>query len=122
MIAGGNDTTTGLLGGAAVLLTEHREQRARLIDDPSLLTGAVDECLRLTSPVQGLGRTTTRDVVVAGTEIAEGSKVHLLYAAANRDPLEFGPAPSSSTSPEPSPACSRSARDRTSASARRPRG
>lgn len=91
MIAGGNDTTTGLLGGAAVLLTEERDQRAHLIADPSLLTGAVDECLRLTSPVQGLGRTTTRDVVVAGTEIAGGSKVHLLYAAANRDPREFGP-------------------------------
>ncbi len=91
MIAGGNDTTTGLLGGAAVLLTERRDERGRLIDDPSLIPGAVDECLRLTSPVQGLGRTTTRDVVVAGTEIAEGSKVHLLYASANRDPREFGP-------------------------------
>ncbi len=91
MIAGGNDTTTGLLGGAAVLLTEHPDQRARLIDDPSMIPGAVEELLRLTSPVQGLGRTTTRDVVVAGTEIAEGCKVHLLYASANRDPREFGP-------------------------------
>ncbi|MGZ4695237.1 MAG: cytochrome P450, partial [Acidimicrobiales bacterium] len=91
MIAGGNDTTTGLLGGAAVLLTERPDERARLIDDPSLIPGAVEECLRLTSPVQGLGRTTTRDVVIAGTAIASGSKVHLLYASANRDPREFGP-------------------------------
>jgi cytochrome P450 len=91
MIAGGNDTTTGLLGGSAVLLTEHPDQRARLLDAPERIPGAVDELLRLTSPVQGLGRTTTRDVVVAGTEIAEGSKVHLPYAAANRDPREFGP-------------------------------
>jgi cytochrome P450 len=91
MIVGGNDTTTGLLGGSAVLLTERLDQRARLVDDPSLIAGAVEECLRLTSPVQGLGRTTTRDVAVAGTEIACGSKVHLLYASANRDPRQFGP-------------------------------
>jgi len=90
MIAGGNDTGTGLLGGSAVLLTTHRDQRARLIDDPTLIPGAVEECLRLTSPVQGLGRTTTRDVTIAGTDIAAGSKVHLLYGAANRDPREFG--------------------------------
>jgi cytochrome P450 len=91
MIAGGNDTTTGLLGGSAVLLTERLDERARLVDDPSLIAGAVEECLRLTSPVQGLGRTTTRDVVIAGTEIAAGCKVHLLYASANRDPRQFGP-------------------------------
>jgi cytochrome P450 len=91
MIAGGNDTGTGLLGGSAVLLTEHPEQRARLIEDPSLIPNAVEECLRLTSPVQGLGRATTRDVGVASVDLAAGTKVHLLYGAANRDPDEFGP-------------------------------
>lgn len=92
MIAGGNDTTTGLLGGAAELLTERRDERAHLIDDPSLITGAVDEFLRLASPVQGLSRTTTRSVDIGGVAIPEGAKVHLLYASANRDPREFGPA------------------------------
>jgi len=91
MIAGGNDTTTGLLGGAAELLTEFPDQRARLLDDPTLIPGAVEELLRLTSPVQGLSRTTTRPVELYGTELPAGAKVHLLYASANRDPREFGP-------------------------------
>ncbi len=90
MIAGGNDTTTGLLGGAAVLLTDHPGQRARLLADRRLIGDAVEEFLRLTCPVQGLCRTTTRDVTIQATSIPAGRKVHLLYAAANRDPREFG--------------------------------
>ncbi len=91
MVTGGNDTTTGLLGGSAVLLTEHRDERRRLLDDPGLLPNAVEELLRLTSPVQGLARTTTRDVEVGGTSIPAGDKVLLGYGAANRDEREFGP-------------------------------
>ncbi len=91
MIAGGNDTTTGLIGGAAELLTERRDQRQLLMADPSRIAPALDEFLRLTSPVQGLCRTTTREVKVRDSVIPEGRKVHLLYAAANRDVREFGP-------------------------------
>jgi len=90
MVTGGNDTTTGLLGGALELLTEHPEQRALLLDDPTLLNNAVDEFLRLTSPVQGLARTTTRDVRLEDKVIPEGRKVMLLYGSANRDEREFG--------------------------------
>ena len=90
MVTGGNDTTTGLLGGAAVLLADHPDQRRMLAEDPSLVPAAVEELLRLTSPVQNLARTTTRDVEVNGTTIPEGSKVLLGYGAANRDQREFG--------------------------------
>jgi cytochrome P450 len=90
MVAGGNDTTTGLLGGAAELLTAYPDQRRRLLDDPGLIPAAVEELLRLTSPVQGLARTTTADVAVDGTTIPKGRKVMLLYGSANRDPREFG--------------------------------
>jgi cytochrome P450 family 130 len=91
MIAGGNDTVTGLLGGAAVLLTERPDQRQLLLDDPGRIPLAVEELLRLTSPVQGLCRTTTTDVTVGDTTIPAGRKVHLLYGSGNRDPREFGP-------------------------------
>ena len=91
MVTGGNDTMTGMLGGAAELLTDHRDQRRMLIDDPGLIGPAVDEFLRLTSPVQNLARTTTRPVELHGEQIPEGAKVLLLYAAANRDEREFGP-------------------------------
>lgn len=90
MVAGGNDTTTGMLGGSAELLTEHLDQRRLLLEDPGRIGDAVDELLRLTSPVQGLARTTTRDVDLHDTSIPAGRKVLLLYASANRDPREFG--------------------------------
>jgi cytochrome P450 len=91
MVAGGNDTATGMLAGAMALLTERPDQRARLLAEPALVPKAVEEILRVTSPVQNLARTTLRDVVVRGTTIPAGRKVLLCYAAANRDPREFGP-------------------------------
>jgi cytochrome P450 family 130 len=91
MIAGGNDTASGLLAGAAVALSDDPQQRRLLLDDPGLVSGAVEELLRLTSPVQGLSRTTTRSVALRGADIPAATKVHLLYGSANRDPDEFGP-------------------------------
>jgi len=91
MVTGGNDTTTGMLGGAVQLLHQHPDQRAALVERPELIKEAVEELLRLTSPVQGLARTTTRDVELHGTTIPEGRKTLLLYAAANRDPRRYGP-------------------------------
>lgn len=90
MVTGGNDTTTGLLGGASELLTERPDQRTRLLDDPGTVRVAVEELLRLTSPVQGLARMTTEDVTVEGTVIPAGKKVLLLYGSANRDDRQFG--------------------------------
>jgi cytochrome P450 len=90
MVTGGNDTTTGLLSGAAELLTKNPEQQRMLAADPERLPNAIEEFLRLTSPAQGLARTTTRDVTIDGTTIPKDRKVLLLYASANRDEREFG--------------------------------
>ena len=91
MVTGGNDTMTGMLGGAAELLTTNPDQRQILLDDPTVIESSIDEFLRLTTPVQNLARTTTRPVTLHGEEIPEGEKVLLLYASANRDEREFGP-------------------------------
>ena len=91
MIAGGNDTTTGLLAGAAAALHERPDQRRLLADDPGLAGNAVEELLRLISPVQGLCRVAARDLDIDGTTIPAGDRILLCYAAANRDPREFGP-------------------------------
>ena len=88
MVAGGNDTTTGLLGGSVPLLEQRPDQRARALQD---LPAAVEELLRLTSPVQGLARTTTRDVEIDGVTIPAGRKVLMAYGAANRDDRAYGP-------------------------------
>jgi len=91
MVAGGNDTATGLLAGTAGLLTDNAGERARLIDDPGLICPALEELLRLTSPVQNLARAVTRDVTLHGVTVPAGRKVLLCYGAANRDPRVFGP-------------------------------
>jgi cytochrome P450 len=90
MITGGNDTTTGLLGGAVQLLNQRPDQRQLLVEQPDLIPGAVDEFLRLTSPAQALARTVTRDVTIGDTTVPEGRRVLLVYGSANRDERQFG--------------------------------
>jgi cytochrome P450 len=90
MVTGGNDTTTGMLGGTVQLLHQRPDQRRLLVDNPGLIPDSIDEFLRLTSPVQGLARTTTRDVTIGDTTIPEDRRVLLLYGSANRDEREFG--------------------------------
>ncbi|WP_262321242.1 cytochrome P450 [Acidiferrimicrobium sp. IK] len=90
MVTGGNDTTTGLLGGSVQLLADHPAQRRLLCDHPGLLPDAIEELLRLTCPVQALARTTTGDVRVRDVTIPAGRKVLLLYASANRDEQHWG--------------------------------
>ncbi|MEM6105601.1 cytochrome P450 [Mycobacterium sp. 050272] len=91
MVTGGNDTVTGMLGGSMPLLHQRPDQRKMLVDNPELITDAVEELLRLTSPVQGLARTTTCDVAIGDTTIAAGRRVLLLYGSANRDERQYGP-------------------------------
>jgi cytochrome P450 family 130 len=91
MVTGGNDTTTGMLGGSVQLLHQRPDQRRPLVDDPELIPDAIDEFLRLTSPVQGLARTLTRDVTIGDTTVPAGRRVLLLYGSANRDEREYGP-------------------------------
>ena len=83
--------TTGLLGGAVQLLHQRPDQRMLLAQEPELISDAIEEFLRLTSPVQGLARTVTRDVTIAERTIPAGRKVLLLYGSANRDERQFGP-------------------------------
>ena len=90
MVTGGNDTTTGMLGGSVQLLHQRPDQRRLLAGQPDLIGDAVDELLRLTSPVQGLARSTTRDVELHGRTIPAGRKVLLLYGSANRDERQYG--------------------------------
>jgi cytochrome P450 family 130 len=90
MVTGGNDTTTGMLGGSVQLLHRRPDARRLLAERPELIEDAIDELLRLTSPVQGLARTATRDVTVGDATIPKGRKVLLLYGSANRDEREYG--------------------------------
>lgn len=83
---GGIATTTFVMASAIHHLATHPDQRQMLIDDPSLIENAIEEYARFFPPVVTLGRTCTRDVEIAGTEIPAGEFVMLTYAAASRDP------------------------------------
>jgi cytochrome P450 len=89
LLVAGHETTTNLLSNGAVLLAEHPECRRRLRDDPDLVSAAVEELLRYDSPVQGIGRTLTRQVQLHGQRMEAGQSVLLLFGSANRDEREF---------------------------------
>lgn len=89
LLVAGTETTTSALGNAMLLLEQHRDARKLLIEDPSRIPAAAEEILRFDSPVQGLSRVARRDVEIRGQKIPKGARVHLLYAAANRDPRVF---------------------------------
>src|ERR1700730_12252915 len=90
MVTGGNDTTTGMLGGSVQLLHQRPDQRRVLAENPDLIADSVDELLRLTAPVQGLARTATCDVTIGDITVPAGRRVLLLYESANRDARQYG--------------------------------
>ena len=89
IVFAGNDTTRNTLSGSMKLLTEFPAERAKLIANPDLLPGAVNEFIRMVSPVIYMRRTATRDAEINGQMIAEGEKVIMYFGAANRDPAVF---------------------------------
>ena len=90
MVAG-NETTRNAISHALILLTDHPEQRALLVDDlEARLGGAVEEIVRHASPVMFMRRTLTRDYAMNGQDYHAGDKVALFYWSANYDETVFG--------------------------------
>jgi len=89
LLVAGNETTRNGLSGAMLLLMQNPEARARLLANPALLPGAIEESLRLTSPVVSFVRTATEATELRRQKIEQGQKVLMLYPSANRDALEF---------------------------------
>ena len=89
IVFAGNDTTRNTISGTMGLLTDFPDQKAKLIAKPELMGGAVNEFIRMISPVIYMRRTATRDVELAGQQIAEGEKVVMYYGSANRDEAVF---------------------------------
>lgn len=89
LMTAGTETTTNLISNSLAYMHHNPEIKQRLLDDPSKIAGAVDEFLRLESPVQGLSRTVVNEVTVNGHTFYPGSKVLLLFASANRDATAY---------------------------------
>jgi cytochrome P450 len=89
LLIAGNETTTNLISNMALSLARHPDQRRRLVDDPSLIANAVEEVMRFDGPVQFTGRRPMCDVDLGGHRVPKDSFVHVVLAAANRDPARF---------------------------------
>jgi cytochrome P450 len=89
VMSAGIDTTASATACALKYLDEDLEARQRLINDPALLPKAVEEFLRIFSPVQVLARTATKDVELGGQYIRRGERVLVSWAAANIDERTF---------------------------------
>jgi hypothetical protein len=89
IVFAGNDTTRNTISGTMGLLTDFPDQKAKLMAKPELLGGAVNEFIRMISPVIYMRRTATTDVEIAGQQIAAGEKVIMYYGSANRDGAVF---------------------------------
>jgi cytochrome P450 len=89
LLVAGNETTTNLISNQLHILAERPDLWKRLRDDRSLVAGAIEETVRYDTPVQNLGRQTTRPVTVRGVEIPKDSRIIVSFGAANRDPEAF---------------------------------
>ena len=79
------DTTIFATASMIMLFGQHPEQWELLRRDPSLVANAVNETVRLESPIRGFTRCLTRDHAVGGVPLRAGDRVLLLFASANRD-------------------------------------
>ncbi|MCX6406992.1 MAG: cytochrome P450 [Propionibacteriales bacterium] len=79
------DTTISAIASALWLLAVHRDQWDALRADPSLVPNAVNEVVRVESPLRAFARYVAEDTEVAGTPLRRGSRVVVFYASADRD-------------------------------------
>ena len=85
----GAETTRSAIAGAVKAFIDHPEQYDRLRRSPELMTTAVEEVVRWTTPSVYKRRTASHDVELAGTTIRAGDKVTIWELSANRDDRAF---------------------------------
>ena len=90
LLFAGHETTVHLLGNAVHQLLTNPKQQELLRGDPGLLPGAVEEFLRIGSPIHiATLRFTTEAVAVDDVEIPAGEFVMISLLAANADEARF---------------------------------
>ncbi|HSM67821.1 MAG TPA: cytochrome P450, partial [Ilumatobacteraceae bacterium] len=88
LLVAGVDTTWSAIGSSLWHLAQHPEDHQRLLDDPEVMTFALEEFLRAYAPVT-MGRLVTEDLDFHGCPMKKDDWVLLAFPAANRDPLKF---------------------------------
>jgi cytochrome P450 len=89
LVGAGGESTSSLTGNTVRILAEQQELQRELRANPSLIPGFVEETVRLESSFRGHYRHVMRDTKLGDVELPQGSRILLLWAAANRDPENF---------------------------------
>lgn len=90
LLAGaGNETTSRLIGWAGKTLSDHPDQRREIVKNPALIPAAIEEILRFEPPGPSAARYVSKDVVIQGQTVPEGSTLLCFIASANRDNDRF---------------------------------
>ena len=88
-IAPSLDTTISAIGYAIMLFAKFPEQWDKLRADRSMMRNAVEEIVRLNTPIRAFSRFVAEDVEVAGVGLSKNTRVLMVFGAANRDPQRF---------------------------------
>jgi cholest-4-en-3-one 26-monooxygenase len=89
LMAAGNDSTKATYCSGMRAIMEDPEQRALLLEDPSLVPDAVEEALRMFPAFAHFRRTASSDTELHGQAIKEGEKVVMWYVSSNRDETRY---------------------------------
>ncbi len=89
LLFAGHETTTNSIANATLALLRRPDDLARLRAEPDLLNTAVEELLRFDGPIKVINRWVVDETEIRGRTISPGERVHLVLAAANRDPERF---------------------------------
>jgi hypothetical protein len=89
LVMAGLDTTANAAANMLELLAAQPAVRRALVENPALISNGVDEMLRFVTPLPGLARTVTEDLVIGDVTIPAGDRVLLNWIAANHDPEAF---------------------------------
>ena len=90
LLTAGHNSTTSALGICILAVARDPDVQRRLRDDPSLIPSAVDEFMRLETPVMAMPRWASRDTELRGRKIADGDQLFLVWQSGNRDPDFWG--------------------------------
>lgn len=90
LLVAGHETSANTMSLGLLALLEHPEQKQALVEDPSLLNGAVEEILRYVDAAHaGRRRTALADIEIGGVTIRAGEGIICHNPAADRDPATF---------------------------------
>ncbi|OBI76221.1 cytochrome P450 [Mycobacterium sp. E740] len=89
LFSAGGESTASLIGSAAWLLASRQDMQEQVRDEPQLLDAFLEETLRYEPPFRGHYRHVVNDTELGGVELQAGSRLLLLWGAANRDPAHF---------------------------------